>query len=168
MVSVSNMAGSLTTGGAVGTATTTVAIAIPAVDQVARPAGLELRASAVSKVRPGTNSSVVSGLAASRATLDHRHRKRFVGAGVGQTSSRPTGRDSAIACALCAGRRARSSGSSIHLGRNRAHLVNTVQDLSARGVGLRVLAGRGAQIDATAAAGRQRPRRRRSTCLTLA
>ena len=30
------------------------------------------------------------------------------------------------------------------LGRNLAHLVNTVQDLSARGVGLRVLAGDGA------------------------
>ena len=30
------------------------------------------------------------------------------------------------------------------LGRNLAHLVNTVQDLSARGVGLRVLAGQGA------------------------
>ena len=40
------------------------------------------------------------------------------------------------------------------LGRNLAHLVNTVQDLSARGVGLRVLAGRGAQIDTTTAAGR--------------
>ena len=34
------------------------------------------------------------------------------------------------------------------------HLVNTVQDLSARGVGLRVLAGQGAQIDTTTAAGR--------------
>ena len=33
------------------------------------------------------------------------------------------------------------------LGRNLAHLVNTVQDLSARGVGLRVLAGQGAQVD---------------------
>ena len=33
------------------------------------------------------------------------------------------------------------------LGRNLAHLVNTVQDLSARGVGLLVLAGQGAQID---------------------
>ena len=33
------------------------------------------------------------------------------------------------------------------LGRNLAHLVNTVQDLSSRGVGLRVLAGQGAQID---------------------
>ena len=33
------------------------------------------------------------------------------------------------------------------LGRNLAHLVNTVQDLSARGVGLRVLAGDGAQIE---------------------
>ena len=40
------------------------------------------------------------------------------------------------------------------LGRNLAHLVNTVQDLSARGVGLRVLAGDGAQIDATTPAGR--------------
>ena len=37
------------------------------------------------------------------------------------------------------------------LGRNLAHLVNTVQDLSTRGVGLRVLAGQGAQIDTTAA-----------------
>ena len=40
------------------------------------------------------------------------------------------------------------------LGRNLAHLVNTVQDLSARGVGLRVLADQGAQIDTTTAAGR--------------
>ena len=40
------------------------------------------------------------------------------------------------------------------LGRNLAHLVNAVQDLSARGVGLRVLAGDGAQIDTTTAAGR--------------
>ena len=32
------------------------------------------------------------------------------------------------------------------LGRNLAHLVNTVQDLSTRGEGLRVLAGQGAQI----------------------
>ena len=40
------------------------------------------------------------------------------------------------------------------LGRNLAHLVNTVQDLSARGVGLRVLAGDGAQVDTTTAAGR--------------
>ena len=35
------------------------------------------------------------------------------------------------------------------LGRNLADLANTVQDLSARGVGLRVLAGQGAQIDTT-------------------
>ena len=40
------------------------------------------------------------------------------------------------------------------LGRNLAHLVNTVQDLSTRGVGLRVLTGQGAQIDTTTAAGR--------------
>ncbi len=32
------------------------------------------------------------------------------------------------------------------LGRTLAHLVTTVQDLSARGVGLRVLTGQGAQI----------------------
>ena len=40
------------------------------------------------------------------------------------------------------------------LGRNLAHLVNTAQDLSTRGVGLRVLAGQGAQVDTTTAAGR--------------
>ena len=40
------------------------------------------------------------------------------------------------------------------LGRTLAHLVNTVQDLSARGVGRRVLTGQGAQIDTTTAAGR--------------
>ena len=33
-------------------------------------------------------------------------------------------------------------------------MVNTAQDLPARGVGLRVLAGQGAQIDTTTAAGR--------------
>ena len=37
------------------------------------------------------------------------------------------------------------------LGRNLAHLVTTVQDLSARSVGLRVLTGQGAQIDTTTA-----------------
>ena len=37
------------------------------------------------------------------------------------------------------------------LGRNLAHSVNTVQTLSARGVGLRVLTGQGAQIDTTTA-----------------
>ena len=41
------------------------------------------------------------------------------------------------------------------LGRTLAHLlVNTVQDLSTRGVGLRVLTGQDAQIDTTTAAGR--------------
>ena len=40
------------------------------------------------------------------------------------------------------------------LGRTLAHLVNLVQDLSARGVGLRVRTGQGAQIDTTPAAGR--------------
>ena len=40
------------------------------------------------------------------------------------------------------------------LGRNLVHLVNTVQDLTTRGVGLRVLTGQGAQIDTTTAPGR--------------
>ena len=40
------------------------------------------------------------------------------------------------------------------LGRSLTHLVNTVQDLSTRGVGLRVLTGQGAQIDTAAADGR--------------
>ena len=40
------------------------------------------------------------------------------------------------------------------LGRNLAHLVHIVQDLSARGVGLRVLTGQGAQGDTTTAADR--------------
>ena len=40
------------------------------------------------------------------------------------------------------------------LGRNLAQLVNTVQNLSTRGVGLRVLTGQGAQIDTTTTAGR--------------
>ena len=40
------------------------------------------------------------------------------------------------------------------LGRTLVHLVNTVQDLSTRGVGLRVLTGHGAQIDTPTAAGR--------------
>ena len=35
-----------------------------------------------------------------------------------------------------------------------AHLVGTVQDLSDRGVGLRVLCGQGARIDTTSAGGR--------------
>lgn len=40
------------------------------------------------------------------------------------------------------------------LGRSLHHLVYTVNDLSERGVGLRVLTGAGAQIDTTTAAGR--------------
>ena len=40
------------------------------------------------------------------------------------------------------------------LGRSLTPLVNTVQDLSTRGMGLRVLTGQGAQIDTTTAAGR--------------
>src|SRR5271167_2228284 len=37
------------------------------------------------------------------------------------------------------------------LGRDLKHLVNTVEDLRTRGVGLKVLAGAGAQIDTTTA-----------------
>ena len=40
------------------------------------------------------------------------------------------------------------------LGRSLGHLVKVVEDLSGRGVGLRVLTGQGAQIDTTTAAGR--------------
>ncbi len=40
------------------------------------------------------------------------------------------------------------------LGRNLRHLVNTVQDLSERGVGFKVLTGQGANIDTTTAGGK--------------
>ena len=40
------------------------------------------------------------------------------------------------------------------LGRNLRHLVNTVHELTARGVGLKVLTGQGAAIDTTTAAGK--------------
>ena len=40
------------------------------------------------------------------------------------------------------------------LGRDLAHLVATVRDLEARGVGFRVLAGQGAEIDTRTAGGR--------------
>src|SRR3954454_16017671 len=40
------------------------------------------------------------------------------------------------------------------LGRDLRHLVNTVHDLTARGVGFRVLTGQGAQIDTTTAHGK--------------
>ena len=40
------------------------------------------------------------------------------------------------------------------LGRNLHHLVNTVHDLTARGIGLRVLTGQGAAIDTTTPAGK--------------
>lgn len=40
------------------------------------------------------------------------------------------------------------------LGRSLHHLVNTVNDLSERGIGLKVLTGTGAQIDTTTPAGR--------------
>ena len=40
------------------------------------------------------------------------------------------------------------------LGRDLKHLVNTVDELSQRGIGLKVLAGAGAQIDTTTANGK--------------
>lgn len=40
------------------------------------------------------------------------------------------------------------------LGRNLRHLVNTVQDLSERSIGLKVLTGKGANIDTTSASGK--------------
>ena len=40
------------------------------------------------------------------------------------------------------------------LGRDLRHLVNTVHDLTNRGIGLKVLAGHGAEIDTTSAAGK--------------
>jgi DNA invertase Pin-like site-specific DNA recombinase len=40
------------------------------------------------------------------------------------------------------------------LGRNLHHLVNTVHDLAARGIGLKVLTGQGAAIDTTTPAGK--------------
>jgi DNA invertase Pin-like site-specific DNA recombinase len=42
----------------------------------------------------------------------------------------------------------------VHNRRDLRHLVNTVHDLTKRGVGLRVLAGQGANIDTTTANGR--------------
>jgi DNA invertase Pin-like site-specific DNA recombinase len=44
------------------------------------------------------------------------------------------------------------------LGRNLHHLVNTVHDLTARDVGLKVLTGQGAAIDTTTPAGKTRLR----------
>lgn len=40
------------------------------------------------------------------------------------------------------------------LGRNLRHLINTIHDLTARGIGLKVLTGHGAAIDTTTAAGK--------------
>src|SRR4051794_26086532 len=40
------------------------------------------------------------------------------------------------------------------LGRDLRHLVNTVQDLSDRGVGLKVLSGQGTEVDTTTASGK--------------
>ena len=63
------------------------------------------------------------------------------------------GRDSTAACAPCGKGDVLVVWKLDRRGRNLAHVVNTVHDLSARrGVGLRVLAGQGAQIDTTTAA----------------
>ena len=68
-------------------------------------------------------------------------------------ASATTGRDSTAACGAADGRRARRLEARPARPQPRPP-VNTVQDLSARGVGLRVLVGDGAQIDTTTAAGR--------------
>ena len=66
------------------------------------------------------------------------------------TTARPasatTARDSTAACARYGRATLLVVWKFDRLGRNLALLVNTVQDLSARGVGLRVLTGQGAQI----------------------
>ena len=67
---------------------------------------------------------------------------------------RTIGPDWRCACGRYARATCWSSGSWTRLGRNLAHLVGTVQNLSGRGVGLRVLAGQGARIDTTSASGR--------------
>ena len=41
-----------------------------------------------------------------------------------------------------------------HLGRNLRHLVNTVHDLTSRGIGFKVVTGQGASIDTTTPAGK--------------
>ena len=53
-----------------------------------------------------------------------------------------------------AGQHLRPSGSSTAWERNLKHLVSTVEELQGRGIGLRVLAGAGAEIDTTTANGR--------------
>ena len=91
----------------------------------------------------------VAGPAARRAGVDAGYVYHDVASGV--RDDRP-GLDSCV--------RARRTGDVLvvwkldRLGRTLAHLVNLVQDLSARGVGLRVRTGQGAQIDTTPAAGR--------------
>ena len=65
-----------------------------------------------------------------------------------------TGRDSTAACVPCARATCSSSGCSTASAETSPTWSTPVQDLSARGVGLRVLAGQGAQIDTTTAAGR--------------
>ena len=45
------------------------------------------------------------------------------------------------------------------LGRSMRHLINTVEDLAARGVGFKVLTGEGATIDTTTPAGKFQERR---------
>ena len=61
---------------------------------------------------------------------------------------------------LAAGLKALRSGDTLviwkldRLGRDLRHLINTVHDLTGRGVGLKVLSGHGAAIDTTTAAGK--------------
>jgi hypothetical protein len=74
---------------------------------------------------------------------------------------RTIGQASTPASSRCAPATPLLSGSST-ASDNLRHLVNVVHDLNARGVGLRVLTGKGAAIDTTTAAGKLvRPARQR-------
>ena len=89
-------------------------------------------------------------------------RDALLGAGVGQAqlyedyaSGKNDDRPGLAAC-----RKALRDGDTLivwkldRLGRSLHHLVNTVHDLTARGVGLKVLTGQGAAVDTTTAAGK--------------
>ena len=69
-------------------------------------------------------------------------------------ASGTTGRVSTAACAPCGRTTCSSSGSSTASAGTSPTWSTPVQDLSGRGVGLRVLAAQGAQVDTTTAAGR--------------
>ena len=106
----------------------------------------------------GARILVVEAQGACGACSATRCRLRASTRSTSTTTSRPayatTGRNSTAGCARSGTGHVLVVWKLDRLGRTLAHLVNTVQDLSARGVGLRVLTGQGAQIDTTTAAGR--------------